>query len=106
MIIQASVSSLSDVPSYAEGWENDFIIPSQYSEDTMAALRNKRIGDKHRYEIVQEICSRIINICKYPTGKQRNIVAAKLILKFPQLRDTNFTCGHVRKQHASCSYTT
>ena len=84
MIIQASASSLSGVPNYAEGWENDFIIPSQYSEDTMAALRNKKIGDKHRHEIVQEICSRMINVCKYPTSKQRKIVATKLTLKFPQ----------------------
>ena len=88
-------STLSDVPDYADGWENDFIIPSQYSENTMAALRSKRIGDKHRHEIVQEICSRMINFCKYPTSKQCNIVAAKLVQKFPQLRDTKFTCGHV-----------
>ena len=67
----------------------------------MAALRNKRIGDKHRHEIVQEICSRMINFCKYPTSMQRGIVAAKLVQKFPQLRDSSFTCGHVRKQHDS-----
>ena len=93
---QLQTSLLSNVPDYAEGWENDFIIPQQYSEDTMTALRNKRIADKHRHEITQEICSRMINFCKYPTKKQRNIVAAKLVQKFPQLRDCSFTCGHVR----------
>ena len=93
--VSQELTQKSDVPDFADGWENDFIIPSQYSEDTMAALRSKRIGDKHRHEIVQEICSRMINFCKYPTTKQRNIVAAKLVQKFPQLRDARFTCGHV-----------
>lgn len=69
----------------------------------MAALTNKRIGDKHRHEITQEICSRIINFCKYPTKKQRDIVASKLVQKFPQLRDCSFTCGHVSSNiYQSC----
>ena len=65
MIIQAAASLLSDVPSYAEGWENDFIIPSQYSDDTMAALRNKRIGDKYRHEILRDSAGNMLAHYQY-----------------------------------------
>jgi len=97
-------STLRNVPQYVAGWEHDFVVLKQYSENTMTAIALRRITDSHRNEIVKEICSRMINYCLYPTTKQQGIVAAKLVQAFPQLRDTSFTCGHVssvRKQRHS-----
>ena len=71
------------------------MVPKQYSENTMMAIASKKITDTHRNEIVQEICSRMINYCLYPTTKQQSIVAAKLVQAFPPLKDTSFTTGHV-----------
>ena len=88
-------STLHNIPRYASGWEHDFEVPKQYSQTTMMAISSRRITDTHKNEIVQEICSRMINYCLYPTTKQQEIVAAKLVREFPPLRDTSFTCGHV-----------
>ena len=88
---------LNNVLERASGWENDFAIPMQYSHRTMVALQTKVITDHARHEITQEVCSRMMNYCTYPTPKQFEVVATKLVHKFPQLRDTYFT-GHVRDQ--------
>ena len=88
-------TTLHNVPLRAIGWEHDFVVPKQYSENTMMAIVSRRITDSRRNEIVQEICSRMINYCLYPTTKQQAIVAAKLVQAFPPLKDTSFTSGHV-----------
>ena len=88
-------STLRNVPLHAAGWEHDFAVPKQYSESTMRAIASRNITETHKNEIVQEICSRMINHCLYPTTKQQGIVAAKLVQIFPVLRDTSFTSGHV-----------
>ena len=88
-------STLHNVPLHAAGWEHDFVVPKQYSESTMRAIASRNITETHKNEIVQEICSRMINYCLYPTTKQQGIVAAKLVQTFPVLRDTSFTSGHV-----------
>ena len=91
--IQLQNSTLCNVPLHAAGWEHEFVVPKQYSESMMMAAASRKITEKHKNEIVQEICYRMI--------KQQGIVAAKLVQKFPPLRDTSFTSGHVslvRKQ--------
>ena len=95
LTIQLQNSTLRNVPLHAAGWEHEFVVPKQYSESTMMAIASRKITEKHKNEIVQEICSRMINYCLYPTTKQQGIVAAKLVWTFPSLRDTSFTSGHV-----------
>ena len=78
----------------ASGWENDFAIPMQYSHRTMVALQTKVISDHAQHEITQEVCSRMMNYCTYPTSKSLKWWQQSWC---SQLRDTYFT-GHVRDQ--------
>lgn len=76
-----------NVPLRADGWEVGFLIPKQFSTATMASLQSNLIAGKARHEIVQEVTSRMLNYCLYPTSKQYDVVASKLINAFPCLTD-------------------
>lgn len=71
----------------ADGWEVSFIVPQQFSNGTMAGIQSGIISSRARHEIIQEVASRILNHCLYPSAKQFDVVASKLVYKFPQLAD-------------------
>ena len=47
---------MSNVPDTLNGWEDDFIIPTQFSEKTMAAISTGNVTSSARAEIVQMSC--------------------------------------------------
>ena len=44
---------MSTVPDVLNGWEDDFIVPTQFSETTMAAISTGNLTSSARAEIVQ-----------------------------------------------------
>lgn len=67
------------VPDYADGWEDDFAVPTQYSERTMEKLSNRNVSDFARTEIIQMTASKMLNHCKYPSTDQYTVVARKIV---------------------------
>lgn len=68
----------SNVPNYAEGWEEDFVVPKQFSEKTMYVLQSGKITKSARSEIVQMTASKMLNCCKYPTSDQCEEIGKKI----------------------------
>jgi len=75
--VQTSIPS--NVPDYLEGWEEDFSVPTQFSERTMGVLSSGLMSKSARAEIVQATTAKMLNFCKYPTAQQYNIVAKKIV---------------------------
>lgn len=71
-----------------EGWENEFVIPKQYSGTVMIALTNVRITTNVRAQIVQDVATKMMSYCKYPSTDQYETVAIKLVTAFPILKDS------------------
>ena len=94
MSIQIEITQLQSVPDRLPGWEDNFVIPKQYSEVVMAEIACGRITQVTRRAIVQDVASLCFNYCKYPTMSQLEVVSSKLVATFPVLADTIGT-GHV-----------
>lgn len=91
---------LFKVPDRLDGWEDSFEVPEQFSTSTMLALHNGQLNGSARREIVQAVASKIMNICRYPTTGQMNVVAAKIAHKL-NVQDTLGT-GHA--SICTCTY--
>ena len=76
MEVRASIPS--NVPDRAEGWEDDFKVPTQFSQCTMAVLESGRMTKSAKAEIVQTTISKMLNFCKYPTTAQQDVIAKKI----------------------------
>lgn len=85
---------IQGVPDRLAGWEGDFVVPKQYSGAVMAALTTGRVSTNIRSQIVQDVTTKILSYCKYPTTLQYEVVALKLTTQFPILTDT-IGLGHV-----------
>ena len=54
----------------------------------MAALTTKKISSNVRAQISQDVATKMLSNCKYPTTEQFEIVAQKIVSSFPVLKDT------------------
>lgn len=79
---------MQGVPDRSEGWEKDFVVPKQYSGTVMAALTTKRISSNVRAQKSQDVATKMLSSCKYPTSEQYEVVAHKIISTFPVLKDS------------------
>lgn len=84
----------ASVPDRLSGWEDDFIVPMQYSESTMLKIHKGELNGVARREIVQAVTHKMLNNCKYPTAKQIQVVATKIVTNINGTRDALGT-GHV-----------
>lgn len=87
------VQVVTQVPDHIDGWEDNFEIPVQFSTSTMAAITKKQLNSTARREIVQATASKIMNVCRYPTMQQVNVVASKIV-GYIGVKDT-FGVGYV-----------
>lgn len=85
----------SNVPEYAEGWEEDFIVPKQFSEKTMYVLQSGKMTKSARAEIVQMTASKMLNCCKYPTTQQCNEIGRKIFRDVLHGKDDTTGDGYV-----------
>ena len=61
----------------------------------MALLDKKMVTPKVRNHIVREVATRMLDHCLYPTDRQYQVVAAKVVRQFPVLADKQIGTGHV-----------
>ena len=88
-------SITSNVPARALGWEDGFEVPKQFGLEIMALLDRKIVTPKVRNHITREVVTRMLDHCLYPTDKQYQVVASKVVRQFPILADTRVGTGHV-----------
>ena len=93
MSLQTKV--ISNVPDRLDGWEDQFEIPLQYSVATMCCISTGKLTSAARREIVQAVTSKLMNYCKYPTGRQIEVIASKLVERINGAKDALGT-GYVR----------
>ena len=91
---QISPGLIHGVPDRLEGWEDDFTVPKQFSGVVMVALTTGRVSSNVRAQIIQDVATKMLSYCKYPTATQYETVAHKLISQFPMLKDS-IGIGHV-----------
>ena len=68
----------SNVSDRAEGWEDDFKVPIQFSQSTIAVLASGQITKSAIAEIIQTTVSKMLNFCKYPTTSQPEVIGKKI----------------------------
>ena len=80
---------MQGVPDRLPGWEDNFVLPKQFSKSIMEALASGLpLPDNARSFIVRDVAGRMLNHCKYPSTMQIGVVASKLVKQFPSLEDT------------------
>lgn len=89
---------MQGVPDRLAGWEEEFVIPKQYSGSVMAALTTGRITSNVRAQITQDIATKMLSYCKYPSPEQYERVSQKLVETFPILKDS-MGLGHVSSNY-------
>ena len=70
---------IPSVPDHLEGWEDDFVVPTQFSNATMCSLSSGKLSSSARREIVQQVAAKMLSYCKYPTSRQFETVASKFV---------------------------
>ena len=80
--LQQQLDKIRKIPDRLAGWEETFEIPSNFSHDTNVALATKRLTSAARGEIVRTITAKMISICAYPTAKQVDVVASRLVEEY------------------------
>ena len=94
----------SNVPNRAEGWEDDFKVPTQFSQSTMAVLASGQMTKSARTEIVQATPSKMLNFCKYPTTPQHEVIRKKIVANILHGRKDTTESGYVSHQYVGeCS---
>lgn len=86
---------LSDVPDTLNGWEEEFTVPSQFSERTMASLSSGNITSSARAEIIQMTVAKMLSYCKYPTALQYETVARNIVATILKGKGDRIGSGHV-----------
>ena len=89
------------VPDRETGWEDGFVVPKQYKQSVMEELSSGCITHVTRRAIVQDVAAICLNYCKYPTTKQLDVIASKIVTTFPVLADKLGT-GHVSLIFTTC----
>ena len=85
---------MQSVPDRLPGWEDNFVVPRQYSQRVMTELTIGKVTGTTRRSIIQDVASKCLNYCKYPSTHQIDTIASKIVSTFPVLADTIGT-GHV-----------
>ena len=70
---------IPSVPDHLVGWEDDFVVPTQFSNATMCSLSSGKLSSSARREIVQQVAAKMLSYCKYPTSQQFETVASKIV---------------------------
>ena len=87
--------AVSNVPDSLNGWEDDFVVPSQFSEATMLAIGNENLTSTARAEIVQMTSAKMLSYCKYPTTLQYEVVASKIVSSLLKGKGDSIGNGYV-----------
>ena len=77
------------------GWEEDFVVPTQFSERTMATLHSGNMTKSARTEIIQMTVAKMLGHCKYPTLEQYEEVARKIFKHVLKGKGDTLGCGYV-----------
>ena len=85
----------SNVPDTLNGWEEEFVVPSQFSERTMASISNGNITSSARNEIIQMTVAKMLSYCKYPTAIQYKTVARNIVATLLKGKGDKIGSGHV-----------
>ena len=108
-VMESSITSLSstDKGEHASPKSPDvepIEIPSKWRDDTLACISEKKLTPSARKEIVQTLVTLVISkFGSNPTKAQLEIVARRLILKYPFMRDDIGT-GYVSHMHAGMPF--
>ena len=73
---------LKTIPDRLDGWEDTFELPEGYTRNTMVALTTTKLTTAARREVVRTVASNMLNFCVYPTIKQCEVVASKIVTKY------------------------
>ena len=84
-----------NVPDTLNGWEEGFVVPSQFSERTMASISSGNITSSARNEIIQMIVAKMLSYCKYPTAIQYETVARNIVATVLKGKGDRIGSGHV-----------
>lgn len=59
------------VPDRLPGWEDEFVVPKQYSDIVMGELTNKQVTATTRRAIVKDVAAstQLLNSCKWSPAK-------------------------------------
>ena len=87
--------AISNVPDSLNGWEDDFVVPSQFSEATMLAIGNENLTSEARAETVQMTSAKMLSYCKYPTTSQYEVVASKIVNSLLKGKGDSILNGYV-----------
>ena len=85
----------SNVPDTLNGWEEEFVVPSQFSERTMGSISSGNITSSARAEIVQMTVAKMLSYCKYPTAVQYETVARNIVHTILKGKGDRLGSGHV-----------
>ena len=85
----------SNVPDTLNGWKEHFVVPSQFSERTMASISSGNITSSARAEIVQMTVAKMLSYCKYPTAVQYETVARNIVTTILRGKGDRLGSGHV-----------
>ena len=77
---------IQSVPDRLSSWEESFTIPVQYSNTVMAALSTGCLTSNVR---AQDVSTKMLSYCKYPSKEQYETISLKLVEAFPVLKDTH-----------------
>ena len=69
------------------GWEADFEVPD-VSVKTAQALESGKVSLSTRTELIGAVAYSVWGYTHYPTGEQYNTICAKVVSKYPVLKDT------------------
>ena len=101
ILIQSSPGTHSRSPSESccgQGkWHHTFTIPEKrtFSGCVQTAIESGVISAKARHEIVQTLRTYILQYTRYPTSEEYTAVCQKLILTYPNIKDTIGSNGYV-----------
>ena len=102
--VEVKTCILSNVPDRAEGWEDDFKVPTQFSQSTMAVLASGQMTKSAKTEIVQVTASKMLNFCKYPKTPQHEVIGKKIVADILHGRKDTTGSGYVSHQYVGeCS---
>ncbi|XP_028416930.1 uncharacterized protein LOC114541140 [Dendronephthya gigantea] len=69
------------------GWVQFFEIPDKFSVNVEMGLASKNLNGNQRNEFNRDICTLISTHTRYPTEAERQIIAQKIVAKYPFLKD-------------------
>ena len=86
----------SNVPDTLNGWEEEFVVPSQFSERTMTSISSGNTTSSARAEITQMTVAKMLSYCKYPSAIQYETVARNIVTAVLKGKGDRIGSGHVQ----------